>query len=492
MNSFSSKINFSHVTIFLTALSYIAFSFLLFSEDFKQLHQLWTTPSELTHGYLALLVAWYLMIRNGGKYTVKPEFFWLIPLALLMGSYFLGAFLEIKTLKHLSLLTAFPTFICLVFGKVSLRFTIIPTLLIGMALPLTYLAIPLLQKMTVITNTFLIKQAEWTVFIEGAHVQLTTGTIWIKDGCSGHKYFTTAITLALIMIGLDRYRKPQSLAIFGIALALSLVSNWIRVFIVIMVAYRSSVNHPLVLDHDNFGWLVFGIAMIPLFLYWRRCTPLPEEIAASKNTEPEPAPIKVIAYGMAGLLTMTLPGVLSNQLIQKQEITYPPFQISEELNQYKAVPANKVIWKPSYKGADYLLLYSNSTQGHHLAISQYNWQGKAKELDNSENLIFDKTWRKLDKSSISINPDNGRKFKIIKEIARHPSHGTYAVLYWHIINGRAVSPGIKSKLQMLSNIGGSSRPDLLVALARPCESDCKNSGRLLTEEINKLLPYIAR
>ncbi|MBL4607849.1 MAG: exosortase [Pseudomonadales bacterium] len=482
-----SNINQTQYAIGIAALSYIGAIAVLFSGDMNQLHQTWTTSSELTHGYPALAIALWLIIRNGKSHEQKPSALMLVPLLIIAISYSIGDILTIKTIKLLALLLALPTFIAVVAGPKSLRFTLIPTLIIGMALPATYLAIPILQKLTVIANTFLIKQLGMTAYIEGSYIHLSSGVIWVKNGCSGHKYFTSAVTLALIMISLDRFSSMRSLIITSLALGLSLLANWIRVFLLILVAYYTSVDHPLIHDHDNFGWVVFGISMVPLFLFWRNCTPLP-----NKKEEPTPTRTptsthkRTLIYAVAGLIFMALPLGASHRLQQTETATVPPLN-NMEFSSFRLVDDRQNIpWQPEYKGADYQLRFTHKTKPILLAIDQYNHQGTNKELDSTENRIFPKRWHTLEKHTVAITLANGDHLTALTESASHSRYGKYMALYWHSVNGVAVMPGVRSKLQLLTKLRGSVSPDYLFSLASSCGENCEQALEGLRQEARAL------
>jgi len=481
------RITTTQITIFFTVFSYLSLVPFLFSSDFSQIHSAWTTASELTHGYPVLLIALSLIVRNSKHYVGKADWRMLVPLFTIVVAYAVADILAIKTIKLLAILAALPVFLAVVLGGKSLRFTLIPTLIIGMALPATYLAIPLLQKLTVIANTYLVKQVGMTAYIEGAYIHLTSGVIWVKNGCSGHKYFTSAITLALIMISLDRFTKPRAFVIMALALGLSLLANWIRVFLLVLVAYRTSVDHPLIHDHDNFGWVVFGIAMIPLFLYWRNCPPLQQEKSETTPTILHSPPQKLAVYGLAGVLIMIFPLAVSSRLRQTDAAHYPPLEASSFLSNYQAIDEQPPPWQPLYKGADYSMRLTHKTKPIILAIDQYNQQGKNKELDNSENKIFAKGWRELSNAPFLIPLNQKEPLRAISKSARHYRHGTYVVLYWHSVNGAAVSPGFRSKLQLLSKLGNNKAPDYLFALASRCGENCEQALALLDQEAQDLL-----
>jgi exosortase/archaeosortase family protein len=52
----------------------------------------------------------------------------------------------------------------------------------------------------------------------------------------------------------------------AVALALGLFTNWVRIFVLVLVGYYSQMKSGLVADHETFGWLLFaGVVLPPLY-----------------------------------------------------------------------------------------------------------------------------------------------------------------------------------------------------------------------------------
>ena len=57
----------------------------------------------------------------------------------------------------------------------------------------------------------------------------------------------------------------------AVALALALITNWVRVYTLIIVGQYSDMQHYLITtDHYMYGWVLYGVAMIVFFWYVRR------------------------------------------------------------------------------------------------------------------------------------------------------------------------------------------------------------------------------
>jgi hypothetical protein len=50
-------------------------------------------------------------------------------------------------------------------------------------------------------------------------------------------------------------------------LLLGLVTNWVRIFILVLVGYYSQMQNNLVSDHELFGWLLFAVVVFPALYF---------------------------------------------------------------------------------------------------------------------------------------------------------------------------------------------------------------------------------
>lgn len=103
--------------------------------------------------------------------------------------------------------------------------------------------------------------------IDGNSITLPYGVILIADGCSGLRYFIISLALAWILSINNHYTFTQSLVALFVAVALALLANWIRIYILILIGYYSQMENSLVQDHELFGWLLFGAFMLPAIYF---------------------------------------------------------------------------------------------------------------------------------------------------------------------------------------------------------------------------------
>ncbi|KZY64391.1 archaeosortase/exosortase family protein [Oleiphilus sp. HI0066] len=196
-----------------------------------------------------------------------------------------------------------------------------------------YFAIPIwdylnqaLVDLSSLTVTWLVDLIDITALIEANTITLPYGALVIADGCSGLRYFTIACALAVYVILDSKPNRALSTKLLATAIALSLFSNWLRIFLLILIAYETNMESSLVADHETFGWIIFCIVLAPLFFIARRFELFPEQKEPSKQA----LSIKKIALTFALLmLTPVLSFALNSaikvpNIISSSQLSYTP------------------------------------------------------------------------------------------------------------------------------------------------------------------------
>ncbi|WP_152206355.1 exosortase/archaeosortase family protein [Marinobacter changyiensis] len=106
-----------------------------------------------------------------------------------------------------------------------------------------------------------------TALIEGSTITLPYGRLLIEDGCSGIRYFAVSILLATMASILNDYRWKGWVIAVAVAMLIGLIANWVRITILVVVAYETNMQSELLTDHEAMGWLVFGGFILPALYF---------------------------------------------------------------------------------------------------------------------------------------------------------------------------------------------------------------------------------
>ncbi|WP_144776657.1 exosortase/archaeosortase family protein [Marinobacter maritimus] len=140
-------------------------------------------------------------------------------------------------------------------------------LLLSLSLPIWADMVPTLVDLASVVVGSWVSLFGMTALIEGNSITLPYGRLLIADGCSGIRYFAIAILLAMMTSILNDYRwRGWLITLLGAAL-LGLFANWVRITILVVVAYETDMQSEMLADHETMGWMVFGAFILPALYF---------------------------------------------------------------------------------------------------------------------------------------------------------------------------------------------------------------------------------
>jgi len=246
---------------------------LAFQKSITDLFGQWIQFDEsLSHGLMIIAIFFYLLLQifKTNPPIVKVSLTSTLLLAILSFCWYLAASININLLEQLLLPPIIFSVIMSLYGwRVALKAAPVIAFLI-FSIPIWDHLTPLLVQLSSSTVMWAIEAVKIPALISGNSVTLTSGTIVIADGCSGLRYFVVALSLASYIVLVSKTTLKQKILLILATVALSLFVNWLRIFIIILVAEATDMQSSLVADHETFGWVLFGLVCIPLIYYTNR------------------------------------------------------------------------------------------------------------------------------------------------------------------------------------------------------------------------------
>jgi exosortase len=240
------------------------------SDVLLALHESWTTlygPFE--HGYVVLGMGIWIAVHNWLRDPVFEFAPWspaLLPLVACSLALAVMELLLMNSARFVLLPLFFVTTVAAGLGRKAAMRVAGGTLFIYFALPQWWVINELLQGITVLTVGTMLDLGAVPAFIEDSHVRIPSGVFEIASGCSGLNYLMAGCALAAFfaLTRLESWRHRILLtAVAGVA---SVVFNWLRVLLIIVIGHQSEMQHYLVrVEHHSFGWLLFLVSLAPVF-----------------------------------------------------------------------------------------------------------------------------------------------------------------------------------------------------------------------------------
>lgn len=256
----------------LLAVTYVTVLF-AYHSTLHDLVRRWTQwDQSQSHGLVIIVLSIFLYLQrlDPGNLAKKNNPAVATGIILLSLCWALSAAVSVDIVEQLCL---FLLFILMQFSLFGLKYSkplLGPVGLLIFAVPIwDYLSPPLVELSSLVV-TRMLNMSHLTAYINGNSIFLPFGTIVIADGCSGLRYLIIALALVIYLILTSRINVSKALLIIAISSGLGLFVNWIRIYSIVMIAYKTRMQSGLIENHETFGWLLFIIVVIPIFFFANR------------------------------------------------------------------------------------------------------------------------------------------------------------------------------------------------------------------------------
>lgn len=494
------KLSNKAVILLCSAALLIAF-YVNFSFPVKGLFARWLKFDEAySHGLLIFAIVIYLLLISKAQLAqaIKAPNY---PALILLAALSLVCAISIEAGIEIIQQLLIPALIWLGFTALfGLRLgfnLLIPLGFLYYAVPFwDYLAI-VLQHITIEVCEFFLRLFNIPAYITGLEIHLPSGIIKIAHGCSGLRYLLVGMTISSLyaVLYLDNWQKRSLLIIAATLLAL--IANWLRVLIIVFEGHRTSMASPLMNDHEYFGWFIFAITLIPVFLFGHWLQGKAHSNASRNNDTPATSLSSTKApFSNAKLLSHTaiiilLGFYLPTEFISRQQtLSFTPITLENKLANWQKNTAKKTLAiKPILYGHEQQIetTYVDSSNGAtnnaiNLQLYIYPTQKQQHELIQYNNkLINEKNWAIIEKQPLSINNTP----MVMAQLKHQQTQKQYLLLYTYYISGGFYADDVLAKLASLKGFINGRRDGTVIMLSTACNESCGGAQQIAADFIDK-------
>lgn len=432
-----------------------------------------SSVTSYTHGYLVVALSIWLLWRERHRLRATPARLTLsasVPLALVSVFWLVCVRAGIQTAHQFLLPIIVWLAICTALGW---RVAVASAFAVGYL----YFAVPIwgaingvLQDATVVAVDALLRSTGVSAYVEGNFVHLAAGTFEIAGGCSGLHYFIVAFAISALYGEVHRDSLGARLRIVALALVLAVLTNWLRVYTIILAGYFTDMQHYLVrVDHSTYGWGVFAVMMVVFFVIVRRLPapaeghrqPAPVESAALPSRWPLAITTALAAIALGPLWSVLAP-VSAAPLPQDGELLPSATPWSG------ASGGARPSWQPVFRGADaeqrgYYERGGMQIEGYAAA---YASQTQRKELIGYGNSLVGADASIV--ASTHIEPRGAVNELVVQDAERE----RFVLWYFYRIGTLQTRSDFVAQVAYgLTSLAGSPM-STVIALRAPCGADC--------------------
>ena len=241
-------------------------------ETVRSLVERWTKWDEnQSHGLIIIFIFCFFLFR-ASPISVSHNSLVLKALSisgLIISSlvWYITHATNLHIIEQTSLLAILTFSFAAVFGVATTKKHIFLLLLPAFAIPIwDQLTNPLVNLSGFVVGE-MVRVIAIPAVIDGNSIFVPDGEIVIADGCSGLRYFTISLAIAYLISYLNGYSLKKLSIMLMIAAAIGLVTNWVRIFILVIIGYQTHMQSPLMSDHEYFGWILFALIAFPAIYF---------------------------------------------------------------------------------------------------------------------------------------------------------------------------------------------------------------------------------
>lgn len=454
---------------FLLALSVLCF-FVIYQNSIMKLAQSWMLDQN-SHGILLFIVCAYIFYKNWKMHSDKLDLtFNIYGYVLLLMLSVVWLFANLTFVKYVELVSL-PIILIAIFisllGWEQSRVFWFPVLLMLLSGPILSLFIPVLQDITAVAAGLVLGFTGISNIVDGVLILVPAGTFEVDTGCSGLNVVTVGVILSFLYAYINHFRLKEYVVLLILGLSVSILSNIIRVYIIIVVGNATKMQHPLVQDHGDLGWLVFLIIMGGFLFVVHRYWPVNElqqtgEVYSSsehKNLDHNKKNARNHLYGTAlSILFISIGPVILLYSNMHTNTVYASEKFTNKLaGNWRAIEDAPILWRPVYKAGkgDYqhFQTFVNEAQRRiYFELRYFSQQSADNEAINDTNRVYDhNAWTR-----VWIKPYLTNNIEDLDEVEetliRGKNNQEMLVWRWYFTNRQRTGNPYKAKIYNLLGI----------------------------------------
>ena len=284
----------------------IAVSFFFFLSQFSILQNFWEYSFDdgtYSHAYLIPFISaflyWQLHKENLLTVNKKINIVALVALIISTALVLIFSFAHFSFGYRLFFVIAYMALIASVF-KPSIK-VLFPAFYLVFLVPIWGALIAPLQNLSTFAVTKIMSLTTIPVFVDGNFITIPVGIFEIAGGCSGLRYMIVSLAVSSLYIFLNIRSWGKGITFLTLAILGALLTNWIRITLLILIGNYTNMESGLMEDHNTFGWYIYIPFIIILFAFGNRYLVSTEK---EEKVVQQDKPLNKLSIAIPGLIVL--------------------------------------------------------------------------------------------------------------------------------------------------------------------------------------------
>ena len=268
---------------------------------------IWYRSETFAHCFLVLPITLWLVWRRRAELATlapRPEPAWLLAIAAVGALWLAAGLVAVNAATQFAFVGLLVLSVPAVFGFAVARALLFPLLFLFFAVPFGEFMVPTMMEWTADFTVAALQASGVPVYREGQNFIIPSGSWSVIDECSGVRYLMASFMVGALFAYLNYRSYRRRAAFMAVALALPIVANWARAYMVVMLAHLSGNRIAVGIDHILYGWVFFGIIIFAMFMVGARWSQPDPPPPAARAAVPGPTRAWPVALGAAVLLLL--------------------------------------------------------------------------------------------------------------------------------------------------------------------------------------------
>lgn len=233
----------------------------------------WLGSTTFGHAFLVAPISAWLAWRKRdalAKLPVVPAPWLLLPMALVCVAWLLGRFALVDVVTHFALVSLIVLMVPAVYGVAIARELAFPLAFLYFMVPFGEFTQPVMMDWTADFTVVALRASGIPVYREGLSFVIPSGHWSVVEACSGVRYLIASLMVGTLFAYLNYRSLRRRLAFIAISIAVPIVANWLRAYMIVMIGHLSNNRLAAGVDHLIYGWVFFGLVIGIMFFLGAR------------------------------------------------------------------------------------------------------------------------------------------------------------------------------------------------------------------------------
>jgi exosortase A len=466
--------------MFLVALSVLLF---VHFETFASIVRKWTDDEAFSHGFLILPISLWLAWRKRHEFRAAPlGHSTLGVLAAAIGTigWLLGNVAGVLVVQQFAAVLMIPALFLAVFGLRATRVMLMPLGFLVFMVPFGRAIVPLLMEATAaVAGTAL----AWTgVPVARDHMLITIPGGWfeVARACSGLNYFVSSLVLGVLYAYIYYRGWTKRLLCIAAFVALPVVLNWVRVYLIILVSWLTDMRFGPGAEHILFGRIFFILVLLLIFWVGRRWHDDPTPTDPSLGTGPARwSAVAWIPALAATLIASAGPALATTAMSSARQALQatPPVITLPTVTEWGGPQEAPGRWRPLYKGGllERQAVYLGGARPVDVFVAVYGLgTSMGTEMISYGNTIAAEEYGSLADDATRALELDGAGALPIRELTVPGQRGPLLVWQWYVVGSEPVVGQFKTKaLETVALLTGQASSERVVVVSTPLDAEAE-------------------